>query len=176
MMHAENGIAIDVLVSQALARGETDPRFHGLTRPDELEAEATRPRHRPGQSGGGTPLRRPPVHHGRPRRRRRGEGPRPERLRRDVPPVPLPVGRRPRPGGLRRGKVRMLATAARPGAPGQPVAGAAHRRPLGGVDRPLPVLLQGAKRARDRGLLQDPQRHPGRRAPCRPHLPGRVGG
>ena len=42
MMHAENGIAIDVLVAQALARGETDPRFHGATRPDLLEAEATR--------------------------------------------------------------------------------------------------------------------------------------
>ncbi|MDX6223456.1 MAG: dihydropyrimidinase [Frankiales bacterium] len=41
MMHAENGIAIDVLVSQALARGETDPIFHGLTRPPELEGEAT---------------------------------------------------------------------------------------------------------------------------------------
>jgi dihydropyrimidinase len=41
MMHAENGIAIDVLVSQALSRGETAPRFHGVTRPDRLEAEAT---------------------------------------------------------------------------------------------------------------------------------------
>jgi dihydropyrimidinase len=41
MMHAENGIAIDVLVAQALARGETGPRYHGLTRPDRLEAEAT---------------------------------------------------------------------------------------------------------------------------------------
>jgi dihydropyrimidinase len=41
MMHAENGIAIDVLVAQALARGETDPRFHSLTRPSPLEAEAT---------------------------------------------------------------------------------------------------------------------------------------
>jgi dihydropyrimidinase len=41
MMHAENGIAIDVLVSQALSRGETAPRFHGFTRPDRLEAEAT---------------------------------------------------------------------------------------------------------------------------------------
>jgi len=41
MMHAENGIAIDVLVAQALARGETDPRFHSLTRPAELESEAT---------------------------------------------------------------------------------------------------------------------------------------
>lgn len=41
MMHAENGIAIDVLVGEALARGETDPRFHGLTRPSALEGEAT---------------------------------------------------------------------------------------------------------------------------------------
>jgi dihydropyrimidinase len=41
MMHAENGPAIDVLVKQALERGETDPIHHGLTRPQELEAEAT---------------------------------------------------------------------------------------------------------------------------------------
>jgi dihydropyrimidinase len=41
MMHAENGIAIDMLVAQALARGETDPRYHSLTRPSQLEAEAT---------------------------------------------------------------------------------------------------------------------------------------
>ncbi len=41
MMHAENGPAIDVLVKQALERGETDPVYHGLTRPQELEAEAT---------------------------------------------------------------------------------------------------------------------------------------
>ena len=41
MMHAENGIAIDVLIAQALARGETDPRYHAETRPSDLEAEAT---------------------------------------------------------------------------------------------------------------------------------------
>ncbi|MFF8641136.1 dihydropyrimidinase [Streptomyces sp. NPDC015345] len=41
MMHAENGIAIDVLVEQALARGETDPRYHGEVRRALLEAEAT---------------------------------------------------------------------------------------------------------------------------------------
>ena len=41
MMHAENGIAMDVLIAQALERGETDPRYHGLTRPTILEAEAT---------------------------------------------------------------------------------------------------------------------------------------
>jgi dihydropyrimidinase len=41
MMHAENGIAIDVLVQQALARGQTDPKYHGFTRPSVLEGEAT---------------------------------------------------------------------------------------------------------------------------------------
>ncbi|MEV5280378.1 dihydropyrimidinase [Streptomyces sp. NPDC051994] len=41
MMHAENGIAIDVLVEQALARGDTDPRYHGEVRKALLEAEAT---------------------------------------------------------------------------------------------------------------------------------------
>ena len=41
MMHAENGTAIDVLVQQALARGETDPINHGLTRPVAMETEAT---------------------------------------------------------------------------------------------------------------------------------------
>jgi dihydropyrimidinase len=41
LMHAENGIAIDVLIEQALARGETDPRYHGIVRHELLEAEAT---------------------------------------------------------------------------------------------------------------------------------------
>ncbi|MDP4803351.1 MAG: dihydropyrimidinase [Candidatus Nanopelagicales bacterium] len=41
MMHAENGMAIDVLVAQALAEGKTDPKYHSLTRPWETEAEAT---------------------------------------------------------------------------------------------------------------------------------------
>jgi dihydropyrimidinase len=41
MMHAENGIAIDVLVEQALAEGRTDPRHHGEVRKVLLEAEAT---------------------------------------------------------------------------------------------------------------------------------------
>ncbi len=40
-MHAENGIAIDVLVEQALARGETDPIYHGIVRRSVLEGEAT---------------------------------------------------------------------------------------------------------------------------------------
>jgi len=41
MVHAENGDAIDVLVQEALAAGNTDPLHHALTRPPELEGEAT---------------------------------------------------------------------------------------------------------------------------------------
>ena len=41
LVHAENGGVIDVLVRQALARGETAPRYHAITRPPETEAEAT---------------------------------------------------------------------------------------------------------------------------------------
>ncbi|MFK4264576.1 dihydropyrimidinase [Streptomyces milbemycinicus] len=41
LMHAENGLAIDVLIEQALAEGRTDPRYHGEVRKALLEAEAT---------------------------------------------------------------------------------------------------------------------------------------
>ena len=41
LIHAENGHQIDVTVAQALARGETAPHFHALTRSAESEAEAT---------------------------------------------------------------------------------------------------------------------------------------
>jgi dihydropyrimidinase len=41
MVHAENGDAIDVLVSEALAAGHTEPKYHALTRPPETEGEAT---------------------------------------------------------------------------------------------------------------------------------------
>ncbi len=91
MVHAENGDAIDVLVREALARGDTAPIHHALTRPPELEGEATnraiqlariagqpalrRPRHLP---GGGRPD---------PARPRAGL----ERLGGDVHAVPLPV-------------------------------------------------------------------------------------
>lgn len=41
MVHAENGDVIDYLVRKALAEGNTDPIYHALTRPSEIEGEAT---------------------------------------------------------------------------------------------------------------------------------------
>jgi dihydropyrimidinase len=40
-MHAENGIPIDILVQQAIAKGHTAPKYHALTRPQIAEAEGT---------------------------------------------------------------------------------------------------------------------------------------
>src|SRR3954469_15320879 len=40
-MHAENGGVIDVLVQDALRRGERAPKYHALTRPPRAEGEAT---------------------------------------------------------------------------------------------------------------------------------------
>ncbi|MCL2777600.1 MAG: dihydropyrimidinase [Polyangiaceae bacterium] len=40
-VHAENGFPIDILVEEAIAKGHTAPVYHGLTRPEIAEAEAT---------------------------------------------------------------------------------------------------------------------------------------
>lgn len=41
MVHAENGDAADYLIQRNLAAGNTQPRFHALSRPPRIEAEAT---------------------------------------------------------------------------------------------------------------------------------------
>jgi dihydropyrimidinase len=41
LVHAENGDVIARLQAEALARGDTAPRFHATTRPEAAEAEAT---------------------------------------------------------------------------------------------------------------------------------------
>ncbi|MBO8177738.1 MAG: dihydropyrimidinase [Bacillus sp. (in: Bacteria)] len=41
MVHAENGDVIDYLTKKALTEGKTDPIYHALTRPPEVEGEAT---------------------------------------------------------------------------------------------------------------------------------------
>src|SRR3979409_266113 len=41
MVHAENGDAIEVLMGEAIEAGNISPKYHALTRPPELEGEAT---------------------------------------------------------------------------------------------------------------------------------------
>jgi dihydropyrimidinase len=40
-VHAENGVVIQALIEEALAAGNTSPKFHQLTRPRLMEGEAT---------------------------------------------------------------------------------------------------------------------------------------
>ena len=142
MMHAENGPAIDVLAAQ-LVRVRQD--------------RAVLPRHRPRLADGGGG-HAPRDHAGRPHRRaalrrprerqagrrpaRVGPRPRQERLRRDLPAVPLPLAggaarRHERPEwGDFEGAKWVCSTPLRSrggGPPGRDVAGAAHQRPADGV-------------------------------------------
>jgi dihydropyrimidinase len=41
MMHAENGMAIDVMAADEIAAGHTDPYYHGIARKSVFEGEAT---------------------------------------------------------------------------------------------------------------------------------------
>lgn len=173
MMHAENGIAIDVLVEQALAAGKTDPRYHGEVRRELLEAEATHRAIKLAQVAGEPAVRGPRVGRERPRRAGPGPGRRAERLRRDLPAVPLPLHRQPGGAGLRGRQVRLQHAAAPARAPGGALAGPAHQRPPGGLHRPLPVLLRRAEGTRPGRLLQDPQRSAGGGEPDGPAAPGR---
>ncbi|MGZ8475176.1 MAG: dihydropyrimidinase [Candidatus Limnocylindria bacterium] len=49
MMHAENGLAIDVVAAQNAEAGNTDPYYHGVSRSPILEGEATNRVIRPAQ-------------------------------------------------------------------------------------------------------------------------------
>ena len=181
MMHAENGPAIDVLAAQLVEQGKTDPYYHGIARAWQMEEEAT---HRAIMLA--EPHRRPALRRARQRQAGRradrlGPRQRPERLRRDLSAVPVPVARgaarrlEPGVGRLRGREVGLLDAAALPGRgpPGPHVAGAAHQRPADGLDRPLPVLHEGPEGPRPRRLPQDPERHRLDRAPHGPDVPGR---
>ena len=97
-----------------------------------------------------------------------------ERVRRDLPAVPLPVARgaaraASRAVGRTRGRqVGVLDAAALPprGPPAPPMAEPANQRHADGLDRPLSLLHEGAEGDGARRLLEDPQRHRLDRAPA----------
>ena len=113
MVHAENGDAIDVLVKEALAAGNTAPHFHALTRPPETEGEATNRAIQLARVAGCAAVRRPRLLQGVGRadhaRPREGLG----RLGRDVHAVLLRRLHVPRAARLRGREVRLHAAAAR---------------------------------------------------------------
>ena len=149
-MHAENGGVIDVLVKEALRKGQKAPKYHALTRPPRAEGEATGRAIALAEMAGVPDLHRPPVVRGRAREGAAGARHGPAGLRRDLPAVSVPLVRQLRGAGLRRRQVRDVAAAAREVAPGRALEGAREERPAGDLDRPLPVLHERAEGARAR--------------------------
>ena len=90
MMHAENGMAIDVVAADLVGEGKTDPYYHGVARYPIFEGEATNRVIRLAEAAG-VPVyivhlsARDALERG-PRRPR----PRLAGVRRDVPAVPVP--------------------------------------------------------------------------------------
>ena len=148
LVHAENGDAIAKLQAQALARGDTEPRWHALTRPEAVEAEATNRAIRLAEIAD-TPLLvvhvscAAALEEVRARARARAA-----RLRGDLPAVPRVLLRRPRPAGLRGREVRALPAAARHVQPARALAGAPGPGPAHLRLGPLLVQLRGAEGAR----------------------------
>ena len=176
MMHAENGTAIDVLVAQALARGEIARATTGSPAPGRSRrrrrigrscspTSPARPLyvvHMSAQAGGGAARRGPrPAARTSSARRARSTSTCPSR------------STSARPGSRARSRSARRRCARARGPSGRPVAVPADQRPAGRVHRPLPVLHQGAEGAGHRRLLEDPQRHRRRRAPDGPAVPGR---
>ncbi len=177
MMHAENGIAIDVLVAQALARGETDPKYHAFTRPAELEGEATHRAIQLAKVAGNVPLY--VVHMSASEAleeiaaaRHAGQN-----VFAETCPQYLYLSiedQLAQPGF--EGAKWVCSTPLRSKHEHhqrRPLEGPADERARRRVHGPLPVLHEGAEGARPRRLLQDPQRHRRRRAPHGADLPGR---
>ena len=121
----------------------------GQDRPDLARAHApARDRGRGDEPGGSArargrlrPLRRPRLLQGVDRPDRARQGARLERARRDLHAVLLRGRDVPRAARLRGREVRLHAAPAREGEPGAPLARGRHGRPLGDLDRPLPVRL-----------------------------------
>ena len=173
MVHAENGDAIDVIVKEAVAAGKADPIWHARTRPKETEAEATnRAIQLTVANSASTSSTFLPAR-GRADRARPGQGldrrgetctqylfvddraRKAELGRREVDPTPPP-----------RPKAERSTCGRRP-----------ERRPLGGLDRSLPVQLAGAEGDQRPRLPGHPSggrdREP---APCSTSLASAPGG
>ena len=170
MVHAENGDAIDLIVKKAVAEGKTEPIWHARTRPMETEAEATNRAVQLSRVAGCPAVRRPRLvpagGRAHPARAREGLG----RVGRDLHAVPLHRRERARPARLRGREVHLHASSAAEGAPGAPVEGAPVGRPLGRLDRPLPVQLARAEGHQRPGVPGRAERRPGDREQA-PHAP-----
>ena len=60
LMHAENGVAIDIVANANAEAGLTDPYYHGVSRMPDLRGRVRQPRHPLRRGGRSSRLHRPP--------------------------------------------------------------------------------------------------------------------
>ena len=114
MLHCENGPAIEVLIQQALAAGQTAPRYHAATRPSIAEGRGNLAGGGPGGNRRGPGVRGAPVGVRSPERGGTGPPSGTAGLRRDLPPVPAALRRDAGLARLRGLQIRHLPTASAP--------------------------------------------------------------
>ena len=168
MMHAENGMAIDV-VAQAAGRVRQDRSVSTTASPAtrSFEGEATNRVIRLAEAAG-APVYIVHLSAKEALAEVRAARDRGSRVFAETcPAVPVPVARRPR-QRLRGRQVRVLAAAPAQGPLGRALERPDQGRPAAGRHRPLPVRLPRPEGARSRRLPQGPQRPAGRRGPGRP--------
>ena len=159
MVHAENGDAIDVLVKQALAAGNTAPHFHALTRPPESRGRGDEPCDPARADRRGAALRRPCLLQGG--RRSDRSCPRARAGTSGARRARSTSSSTTRTSSGRTSRARSTSTRrrrARSREPGGPLARGALGHPLGDLDRPLRVPLGRTEVARQGRLLEDPER------------------
>ena len=128
MMHAENGMAIDVVAEQAVDARRDRPVLPRRRALPDLRGRGDQSRHSPRRGGRRAGLHRSPLGARRAGRGPRGTRPRSDGLRRDMPAVPVPLpGRHGR--WVQRRQVRLLAAAAAGRPPGRPLARTGQGRP-----------------------------------------------
>ena len=157
-MHAENGGVIDVLVKKALAEGKTAPKYHALTRPARAEAEAT---HRAIALAEMADVPIYIVHLSAAEALEMVTEARDRGLPAFAETCPqylfLSYDNYEEPG-FDGAKYVMSPPLRAQGDAGPAVARPRVQRPAGDLDRPLPVLHEGAEGARRGRLLEDPER------------------
>ena len=169
-MHAENGGVIDVLVKQALAEGKTAPKYHALTRPARAEAEAT---HRAIALAEIADVPIYIVHLSAAEALEMVTEARDRGLPAYAETCPqylfLSYDNYEEPGFD--GAKYVMSPPLRPKETQDRLwRGLRLQRPAGDLDRPLPVLHEGAEGARRGRLLEDPQRRAGHRDAHEPGL------
>ena len=147
-MHAENGGVIDVLVKKALAEGKTAPKYHALTRPGARGGRGDAPRDRARRDRRRADLHRAPLGRRGARDGDRGARPRPAAYAETCPQYLFLSYDNYEEPGFEGAKYVMSPPLRAEGDAGSAVARPGVQRPAGDLDRPLPVLHEGAEDAR----------------------------